>query len=523
MNIHLIAHNITSVMSTLLLLGVSLFSFLNGRNKITNITFAFSALFVVIFTISHVIGVNVTNPDLSKFFLMFNLSLFFIGSFLVHSVIYMIGKEKENKWTIILIHLSAIIIVIFFSIFPDIFLLSSVPKMYFPNYYNPGILNWIRVPFLYGVCVPYSIYLLFKTRKEASSEIKKNQYKYLIITLIVAFIPGFVPNFLIYNIPIDPLIGMLFPLIFIPPFLYGAIKYELFDVKIVAKQAFFYAIGIIIVGGIIILLNFSNGIITSFLPNYPTWVTAVISAVFFVTISTVVWKTLRENDLLKYEFLTTVTHKFRTPLTGIKWAIENLKNYQLTPEMSTQVGYIKNANEKLIELTDLLVTTSEAEHSSYKYKFEKNDISKAVENVLESVSDQIKAKQLNITESIETGIETKCDLARIKFVIQTLIENAIHYTKDNGIISIGFKKNSEDMIFSIHDTGMGISKEEFNLIFSKFYRTHEARKADTEGMGIGLFIAKEIISRHKGKIWANSEGLEKGSTFSFSLPLNNKY
>ena len=223
--------------------------------------------------------------------------------------------------------------------------------------------------------------------------------------------------------------------------------------------------------------------------------------------------------MLKYDFITTVTHKFRTPLTGIKWATENLSTLPLTPEGQTQIDYIKNSTEKLVELTNLLVATSETEKVSYNYNLTKNNISTITNDVIVSLSNQIGMKGLKIEKNLQENIFAICDQNKIQFVIQTLIENAIHYTKEGGNINIETKIQNNNAIFSIHDTGIGMNKGELNLIFSKFYRTAEARAIDTEGMGVGLFIAKEIINRHKGKIWAESDGIDKGSTFIFSLSI----
>ena len=517
-NINLILHNIVSLSSAIILLGITIFSFLHGKNKISNITFSLAALATTFFTLSHVIGANITNPEISRMVFMFNLSIFFIGAFNLHAVISIVNKNAEKFWVTTFVYTSAIAFSILFIISPDLFLLPSEPKMYFPNYYVPGQLNWIRVAFLYVAIIPYMIYLLLNAYKNSHSITDKHQYKYFAVTIIVAYALALIPNFLVYGIEIDPLWGMPFALLFSIPFVYGAVKYQLFNVKVIAKQAFFYAIGIVLVGGIITLLNYSNVWLVSAFPSYPTWITAMISAVLTVTISALVWKHLREGDLLKYEFITIVTHKFRGPLTGIKWATDNLKNANLSAENDLQVEYIRGANEKLVELTDILVTTSETEQDSYQYHFTANDLAVLTEEVIGSLESQLKIKTLYINKDIQKGSVASCDIHKIKFVLQTLIENAINYTHEFGAISITVKKEDQKIIFSVRDTGIGMSKEELNLIFSKFYRTHTARVTDTEGMGIGLYISKEVILRHKGKIWAESDGLGKGSVFNFHLP-----
>src|SRR3989339_1224743 len=303
MNVHLIIHNLTSIVSSIILLGLALFTFLNGKRKIANISFALLMLSAAVFTISHVIGANLADPNISRAVFMFNLANFFIACFNVHAVISLINKNQEKKWIIRLFYSATILITAFFLIFPDLLLLPSAPKMYFLNYYEPGILNWMRLAFLYVISIPYMIYLLLAAYKKSNLALEKNQYqyKYFIVTIIIGYLPAFFPNFLVYDIQIDPALGMIFPLLFIFPFMYGAVKYELFNVKIIAKQAFFYSLGIAVVGGIITLLNYSNNLIINTYPDYPPWITAIISSILAVTISVIVWRYLREGDLLKYE------------------------------------------------------------------------------------------------------------------------------------------------------------------------------------------------------------------------------
>jgi len=432
----------------------------------------------------------------------------------------MLHKEKEKIIIIILSYITAITASIFFITFPDYFLLPSVSKMYFTNYYNPGTYNIIRIIFLYVLMVPYMVYEMHSTLKTVKSELEHKQNFYFYLTIIIGYAIGFIPNFLIYDIPIDPLWGMLFATLFLIPFAYGAIQYQLFNIKVIAKQAFIYSVSVFIVGGIIILFNYSNGWILSSLPNFPIWVSPIISAIMFVTISFLVWNNLRQSDVLKYEFITTVTHKFRTPLTYVKWATESLLNPEIsTEDRISQVKYIQIANSKLVELTNLLVNVSDSENKDYCYQIKKVDFSKVIIDIVDTFENNFATKKLSVIKNIEPNIEISGDISRISFVIQVLVENAIHYSYKDGKIVISFKKDGNGVIFSVTDHGIGISKDNMNLIFSKFYRSDTARKNDTEGMGIGLFIAKQIIGKHLGKIWATSEGQGKGSMFAISLPL----
>lgn len=517
--IHLLLHNVSAIVSIITALGVTLFLFLNGHKKTANITFACVFLFTAIFYVSHVIGVNVTDPNLSRFILMFNLAILFIGAFNLHAVFAVLKKEKENHLLIACVYVAALVITIFFIIFPDLFLLPSVPKMYFTNYYVPGAFNFVRILFLYCLLIPFCLIELFIAYRKSTVQSEKNQLKYFMVTMIVGYGVGLVPNFLVYDIAIDPLWGILFVVVCAVPLVYGALKYELFDIRVIAKEAFLYSLAVLGVGGVITLLNYANAWIVQVNPGFPAWTIALASAVLAVTASVIVWRGLREGDLMKAEFITTVTHKFRTPLTYVKWASDNLTSPTLKPEdIKTQVEYIRAANEKLVELTNILTTASDAENKGYQYDFKTADFSKTVAEVAASLENQLHMKSLTLVKNLTPDLLAHYDDVRMKFVIQVLLENAIHYSSDKGTITLTTELRHKDVVLSVSDTGVGMNPTQLNLLFSKFFRSDAARRLDTEGMGIGLYITKRIMEKHDGKIWAESAGEGKGSTFYISLP-----
>ena len=286
---------------------------------------------------------------------------------------------------------------------------------------------------------------------------------------------------------------------------------------IVARQAFYYSLGVAIIGALIALIDYANDAIRDITPNYPIWVPSIILAVLIMTMVVFVWKHLREGDILKYEFITTATHKFRTPLTHIKWATENLLKADLSDDSRLQLEYIQSANGKLVELTNLLMNISGHENVRTDYHFETGNLAEVVEQTILSLKDQFDARHIILEKSLDHDSKARFDPSRIRFVVQTFLENAIHYSPENSKLSVSLTKENEHFHFSVTDNGIGIPKEETSRLFSKFYRGSRAKVTDTEGMGIGLFMSKEIIKRHHGKIWAESAGLNKGSTFNFYI------
>ncbi len=514
----LILNNIATTGAVIIFTGLSLFVFLNNKKKESNIALALALLWVAIFFTSHLFGTNVKDPNLSQKILLWNVSTIFMATFNLHAIIALLNKARQMRLFIILMHLSVLIISILFFIFPEIFLLPSKPKMYFPNYYEPGPLNWVRLVLPFLVILPYAFYLMTKAYQQTSSIIEKKQIKYLSFAMLAGWAIGFIPNFLVYDIKIDPILGVPAAFLFSIPFIYGAIQYELFNIKVIAKQAFVYSVAVGLVGIIIAFLNFSSQWIAVLYPQFPLWLIYFSSSIVVVTVSIIIWKKMKENDLLKYEFLTAVTHKFRTPLTVIKWATENLSASDLSEEEKTQISYIKKENAKLVELTNMLIRISRNERDGYEYLIKKNNLSEAVDEVIDSLSAEASEKNIIIEKNYKPEIFAYFDQTKINFVIQVILENAIHYNSKNSVVSVSLKEKGNSAICQIKDQGMGIAPADLPRLFIKFYRAQNAKLADTEGMGIGLSISKEIIENHGGKIWAESEGVNKGSVFAFTLP-----
>jgi len=516
---HLLIHNIVCIISIIATFGMALFTYLNAPRKIENITWALMMLGLIVFYISHIVGVNLQNSSVSKTVLMLNLSVFFVVIFNLHAIIALIGKTREKRGILIFMYTSVTLFILLFLITPELFLATSVPKMYFPNYYVPGVFHWVKLVLIYGIIFPYMMHLLYVARRTSTNVTEKTQLLYFFWTMWIGYSFSILPNLLIFDIPHDPIWGIAFSVIFMPLFIYSSVKYGLFNVKVIAKQAFYFSIIVALVGGFIVLFNFSNQWLLRTFPGFPIWLTPLISSVIVVALGIMVWKNARQGDILKYEFITTVTHKFRTPLTHIKWASENLIAGHINADDRMQVEYIQNANSKLVELTNLLVNVSEAENNVYDYKMEKGNVSELITYVTDSLSSQFFSKHIQLTKRIEPGMQTSFDDHRIRFVVQTFVENALNYTPSGGTLNVTAKTDGSFITCSVTDNGMGIPANELPLLFSKFYRGKAARIADTEGMGIGLFMSKDVINRHGGKIWAESPGSNKGSTFAFSLPI----
>ena len=248
----------------------------------------------------------------------------------------------------------------------------------------------------------------------------------------------------------------------------------------------------------------------------------MISALLVLFVSVIIWNQLRQADLLKYEFINNISHKFRTPLTHIRWLAEEFRDMDDKEERAKAVDQIQFASMRLFELTSAVISASKNTNDLALYRFEKVDFKDLISEIDKAHKDQVTLKKLNVQFMIDPAITTiQADRARLQFALQIIFENALVYTPTGGSIAITAQKNEGEISITFKDNGIGIRADDLPHVFSKFFRAVNARHTDTEGMGIGLFIAKDIIEKHNGRIWAESEGENKGATFNVVIPIQN--
>ncbi|SHM06444.1 sensor histidine kinase [Flavobacterium xinjiangense] len=230
---------------------------------------------------------------------------------------------------------------------------------------------------------------------------------------------------------------------------------------------------------------------------------------------------LVNKDIQKDEFLDTVTHELRTPITAIRAASEILHDDDDIPE-ELRKQFLQNIiseSDRLNRLIDKILDLEKFETGKQKIYLSKNNISKTVEKTLLSLKQLIKNKKIGI-EFDEASKEIKAfyDEERIIQVIYNLLSNAIKFSSETaGKISIKITEKKEVVEVRIHNNGKGIKEEDFEAIFDKFYQSRNQNVKKPIGSGLGLAICKQIIEHHKGKIWADNTETN-GATFIFTLP-----
>ena len=229
------------------------------------------------------------------------------------------------------------------------------------------------------------------------------------------------------------------------------------------------------------------------------------------------------------DFITIVAHQLRTPLSGLSWILEMLSNKEmgsLTLEQEKLIDDGRKAMKESLKTVEDLLNAAQIEEGRFGFQFSTADIKKTIENVLIKFEPAAKINDVKlIFQRPEFQLEPfVMDSLRVKLVLEILVDNALKYNVKNGEVRIRIDpmEGKPFILISVEDTGIGISREDLSRLFTKFFRSKAALKGQTSGIGLGLYLAKNIIDGHGGKIWVKS-ALGRGSIFTFSLPIDSDY
>ena len=259
------------------------------------------------------------------------------------------------------------------------------------------------------------------------------------------------------------------------------------------------------------------------LASLPSTYDAVIFgfAVLLLIVAIVLGRRLSQAAKMKQEFITIIAHKFRTPLTYIKWSSDSLMEKEMDPYTKQGLHEIVHANESLINLTSTLLELTESDTKSRsQYSFGRLNLCDFVHEVAEGYKDMFHQKNIFFSVACQDSkVMVKIDKARMEFVLQVIFENAIIYTPTGRNVEVVVGRLGSKAVISVTDHGIGMDPRTLSRLFTKFYRAENARRIDTEGFGVGLYLARSVVRRHGGKLEAFSEGLDAGSTFRVVLKM----
>lgn len=226
---------------------------------------------------------------------------------------------------------------------------------------------------------------------------------------------------------------------------------------------------------------------------------------------------LKKLDVAKSEFISIASHQLRTPLTVIKGYLSMIqqKDFGEVPEkIQDPLEKVTKSTARIIGLVEDLLNVSRIESGRMKYDFEMVDPNALATEVFEELEQHAKNKGLKfsyIKPTVKVP-ELKLDRNKVREVFMNLMDNAIKYT-EKGFVTVALEKLDDHVRFSVTDSGRGLAADEIPQLFQKFSRAKGVQLMHTEGTGLGLYIAKKIMLKHHAKIWVESPGAGKGSSF----------
>lgn len=232
-------------------------------------------------------------------------------------------------------------------------------------------------------------------------------------------------------------------------------------------------------------------------------------------------------DRMKSEFVTLAAHQLRTPSSAVKWSLQILleeKIGKLNEEQKKIIEKTSKTNDKMIRLINDLLNVAQIEEGQYLTKITLSNIEDIIQSVIDAHKIEIEKRKLKVEfkEPKEKLPKVMLDVEKMRVAIRNIFDNSLRYTLPGGRISIFLKKDKKEIEVQIKDTGLGIPLDQQDKVFTKFFRGANIMKVETEGTGLGLYIAKNIIEAHGGRIWFESEE-GRGSVFYFTIPIKEKF
>ena len=235
---------------------------------------------------------------------------------------------------------------------------------------------------------------------------------------------------------------------------------------------------------------------------------------------------LKGINAVKSDLISISAHQLRTSLSALKWIIKMFIDKDLGKLTTEQESFMEKAlvsNERMIALVNDLLTLNHADDTTIKFKFQETNILDLLEQTIFEFYGETHKKgiELIFLKDYKDIPSINCDPEMMRVVFQNLIENSIKYSMPNDkvFIAINHNKDTNTIEISVRDTGIGIKTEDQSKIFEKFFRAQNAIEKDYVGSGLGLFTTKNIVERHKGKIWFESNA-DNGTTFFVQLPIS---
>ena len=508
-----------------------------NRKEKSNQCFAFMAIFILFWIIFYFLTQSSRQPTPALFWAKLaygSVSIFYITFY--SFFIYFLDFEKKFRILNKIIW-STSIILFGLSVFTDFVVQDIKFKRWEVDIIFGGV-----APFFYGVAGFLSIlvvYLLI-AKYFKSSHRERLRIQYFLSGVLVWVVMNFIFNIILglWKKSIKYSYFGHYSAIFLLGFTaYAIVKQELFGIKVILTQALVGVIAILLLWQAVIAipnwLEFSWKFVLFLIFLYFGYllVKSVIQEIKRRAELQRLYDELEKLDEAKTEFMSIVSHQLRTPLTAIKgyvsMILEGLYG-NFAEKMKKPLDNVFASNERLIKFVNDILNVTRIETGRLEFIPEKTSMEEVISSVISEL--EIKSKEKNLylrwekpTPSTDSGQAEPLpkifiDPDKIRQVVLNLIDNAIKYTKEGGV-TVKLQIANGKLQIAVSDTGAGMSQEDIQKLFRSFSRGESGVTYYKEGTGLGLYIARQFVELQGGKVWAESEGKGKGSTFYIELPI----
>lgn len=428
---------------------------------------------------------------------------------------------------------------IFSLLLPVIILLPSKLALIgfnLTNCYREPVEGFIATYYIYFIEIMYILWIIISSIKKYRTAKSINKKQIFFITIgVVLFLLSFASGNIIGSITDNwtlAQIGLFSMPIFAGFIGYMIVRFKTFNIKLLGAEALVFALGFMVTAMLFVRK----------IENVRSVVIATL--VFVIILGYILIKSVKKEvmqreqlqilteqlfdaneklkglDKLKTEFVSLASHQLRSPLTAIKGYTSMLidGDYgEINKEAKDTIERIMESSNNLTMVVEDLLNVSKIESGGMKYvmePFDLNDIASGMAKDL-SITAEKKGLKLNFLSEGATNCIVKGDKEKLRQVVLNFIDNSIKYTK-TGEINVKVEKVGDKVVFSVKDTGMGMTPEIKASLFQKFARGDGARM-NTSGTGLGLYLAREIAEAHGGRVYVESEGMGKGSAFFMEL------
>jgi len=518
----------------------ALFSYflLEGEKNKTNILFSLVTLSVALWSVN--LALFIASSDLARG--LFYANNYYLAAaaipllFFYFSLFFPPETTKRWKWKHTLYLLPFLLLILATLANRNIILAEiSLDGRHKAVVLNQGFYLVYALYFLFFVTLSY--YQLGKSYLESKNILEKIQLRFIVWGTLISYLLGMTFNLFLpflgnYR---QIWLGPVFTLIMVFSIGYAVFRHHLFNVKVITAEVLTFSIWFFILIRTLISDTLQDQIVNGVLLLATT-----ISGIFLVR-SVIKEVETREKierlaedlskanarlkvlDQQKSEFVSIASHQLRGPLTAIKGYASMVVEGSFGPvdvKAKEAVRRIFESSLHLAKVVEDFLNVTKIEQGGMKFEFTKVDLKKLAVDTVAELKPNIERAGVAIAigDNGEKEYYVLADFEKLRQVIANLIDNSVKYAPKGDVkIFIDKQKESGKITLSITDNGMGIPKELENRLFEKFSRGEGVSKINTGGSGLGLYLAKEVIEAHQGKIWAHSAGEGKGSTFFVEL------